>query len=213
SQGVKSRKLDGISGAIDLTDRHNGTRIVIEIKTGFDPNAVLAQLFKHTPLQESFTINNVALVDGRPHTMGLRELLDVWISHRRTVVRRRSEFRRKKAQERLHLVDGLLLALLDIDEVIQVIRSSEDADSAKTKLIKVFDLDEIQAQYILDLRLRRLTKMSRIELEAERDDLLKKIEELNQILSSEAKLDNVVIADMDTAVKQWDTPRRTILLD
>lgn len=145
--------------------------------------------------------------------MGLRELLDVWISHRRTVVRRRSEFRRKKAQERLHLVDGLLLALLDIDEVIQVIRSSEDADSAKTKLIKVFDLDEIQAQYILDLRLRRLTKMSRIELEAERDDLLKKIEELNQILSSEAKLDNVVIADMDSAVKQWNTPRRTILLD
>ena len=213
SQGVKARKLDGISGAIDLTDRHNGTRLVIEIKTGFDPNAVLAQLFKHTPLQESFTINNVALVDGRPHTMGLRELLDVWIAHRRTVVRRRSEFRRTKAKERLHLVDGLLLALLDIDEVIQVIRSSEDADSAKTKLIKVFDLDEIQAQYILDLRLRRLTKMSRIELEAERDDLLKKIEELNQILGSEAKLDRVVIADMDAAVKQWDTPRRTILLD
>ena len=213
SQGVKARKLDGISGAIDLTDRHNGTRLVIEIKTGFDPNAVLAQLFKHTPLQESFTINNVALVDGRPHTMGLRELLDVWIAHRRTVVRRRSEFRRTKAQERLHLVDGLLLALLDIDEVIQVIRSSEDADSAKTKLIKVFDLDEIQAQYILDLRLRRLTKMSRIELEAERDDLLKKIDELNQILSSDAKLDRAVIADMDSAVKQWDTPRRTILLD
>ena len=213
SQGVKARKLDGISGAIDLTDRHNGTRLVIEIKTGFDPNAVLAQLFKHTPLQESFTINNVALVNGRPHTMGLRELLDVWIAHRRTVVRRRSEFRRTKAQERLHLVDGLLLALLDIDEVIQVIRSSEDADSAKTKLIKVFDLDEIQAQYILDLRLRRLTKMSRIELEAERDDLLKKIEELNQILGSEAKLDHVVIVDMDAAVKQWDTPRRTILLD
>lgn len=213
SQGVKARKLDGISGAIDLTDRHNGTRLVIEIKTGFDPNAVLAQLFKHTPLQESFTINNVALVDGRPHTMGLRELLDVWISHRRTVVRRRSEFRRKKAQERLHLVDGLLLALLDIDEVIQVIRSSEDADSAKTKLMKVFDLDEIQSQYILDLRLRRLTKMSRIELESEREDLLKKIDELNKILSSETELDRVVISDMDNAVKQWDTPRRTILLD
>ena len=213
SQGVKARKLDGISGAIDLTDRHNGTRLVIEIKTGFDPHAVLAQLFRHTPLQESFTINNVALVDGRPHTMGLRELLDVWIAHRRTVVRRRSEFRRTKAQERLHLVDGLLLALLDIDEVIQVIRSSEDADTAKAKLIKVFDLDEIQAQYILDLRLRRLTKMSRIELEAERDDLLKKIENLTQILSSEAKLDHVVITEMDDAVKQWNTPRRTILLD
>ncbi|MDK8327677.1 MAG: DNA topoisomerase IV subunit A [Gardnerella vaginalis] len=213
SQGIKARKLDGISGAIDLTDRHNGTRIVIEIKTGFDPNAVLAQLFKHTPLQESFTINNVALVDGRPHTMGLRELLDVWILHRRTVIRRRSEFRLNKAKERLHLVEGLLLAMLDIDEVIQVIRSSEDAETAKSKLISVFDLDEIQAQYILDLRLRRLTKMSRIELEGEKNDLLQKIDELNEILSSASQLDKVVIAEMDYAVKQWDTPRRTILLD
>lgn len=213
SQGIKARKLDGISGAIDLTDRHNGTRIVIEIKTGFDPNAVLAQLFKHTPLQESFTINNVALVDGRPHTMGLRELLDVWISHRRTVIRRRSEFRLNKTKERLHLVEGLLLAMLDIDEVIQVIRSSEDAETAKSKLISVFDLDEIQAQYILDLRLRRLTKMSRIELEGEKNDLLQKIDELNEILSSANQLDKVVIAEMDYAVKQWDTPRRTILLD
>ena len=213
SQGIKARKLDGISGAIDLTDRHNGTRIVIEIKTGFDPNAVLAQLFKHTPLQESFTINNVALVDGRPHTMGLRELLDVWISHRRTVIRRRSEFRLNKAKERLHLVEGLLLAMLDIDEVIQVIRSSEDAETAKSKLISVFDLDEIQAQYILDLRLRRLTKMSRIELEGEKNDLLQKIDELNEILSSASQLDKVVISEMDYAVKQWDTPRRTILLD
>ena len=213
SQGIKARKLDGISGAIDLTDRHNGTRIVIEIKTGFDPNAVLAQLFKHTPLQESFTINNVALVDGRPHTMGLRELLDVWILHRRTVIRRRSEFRLNKAKERLHLVEGLLLAMLDIDEVIQVIRSSEDAETAKSKLISVFDLDEIQAQYILDLRLRRLTKMSRIELEGEKNDLLQKIDELNDILSSANQLDKVVIAEMDYAVKQWDTPRRTILLD
>ena len=213
SQGIKARKLDGISGAIDLTDRHNGTRIVIEIKTGFDPNAVLAQLFKHTPLQESFTINNVALVDGRPHTMGLRELLDVWILHRRTVIRRRSEFRLNKAKERLHLVEGLLLAMLDIDEVIQVIRSSEDAETAKSKLISVFDLDEIQAQYILDLRLRRFTKMSRIELEGEKNDLLQKIDELNEILSSASQLDKVVIAEMDYAVKQWDTPRRTILLD
>lgn len=162
SEGVKNRKLDGISGAIDLTDRHNGTRLVIEIKTGFDPNAVLAQLFKHTPLQDNFTINNVALVNGRPHTMGLKEMLQVWVDHRRVVIRRRSEFRRKKALERLHLVEGLLLAMVDIDEVIQVIRSSDDAEAAKTKLIAVFDLDEIQAQYILDLRLRRLTKMSRI---------------------------------------------------
>lgn len=213
SEGVKNRKLDGISGAIDLTDRHNGTRLVIEIKTGFDPNAVLAQLFKHTPLQDNFTINNVALVNGRPHTMGLKEMLQVWVDHRRVVIRRRSEFRRKKALERLHLVEGLLLAMVDIDEVIQAIRSSDDAEAAKTKLIAVFDLDEIQAQYILDLRLRRLTKMSRIELEAERDDLKRRIEELERILASDEALDGVVIDEMDDAVAKYDTPRRTVLLD
>ncbi|MFZ2342397.1 MAG: DNA topoisomerase IV subunit A [Bifidobacterium adolescentis] len=213
SEGVKNRKLDGISGAIDLTARHNGTRLVIEIKTGFDPNAVLAQLFKHTPLQDNFTINNVALVNGRPHTMGLKEMLQVWVDHRRVVIRRRSEFRRKKALERLHLVEGLLLAMVDIDEVIQVIRSSDDAEAAKTKLIAVFDLDEIQAQYILDLRLRRLTKMSRIELEAERDDLKRRIEELERILASDEALDGVVIDEMDDAVAKYGTPRRTVLLD
>lgn len=213
SEGVKNRKLDGISGAIDLTDRHNGTRLVIEIKTGFDPNAVLAQLFKHTPLQDNFTINNVALVNGRPHTMGLKEMLQVWVDHRRVVIRRRSEFRRKKALERLHLVEGLLLAMVDIDEVIQVIRSSDDAEAAKTKLIAVFDLDEIQAQYILDLRLRRLTKMSRIELEAERDDLKRRIEELERILASDEAFDGVVIDEMDDAVAKYGTPRRTVLLD
>ena len=213
SEGVKNRKLDGISGAIDLTDRDNGTRLVIEIKTGFDPNAVLAQLFKHTPLQDNFTINNVALVNGRPHTMGLKEMLQVWVDHRRVVIRRRSEFRRKKALERLHLVEGLLLAMVDIDEVIQVIRSSDDAEAAKTKLIAVFDLDEIQAQYILDLRLRRLTKMSRIELEAERDDLKRRIEELERILASDEALDGVVIDEMDDAVAKYGTPRRTVLLD
>lgn len=213
SEGVKNRRIEGISSAIDLTDRHNGTRLVIEIKTGFDPNAVLAQLFKHTPLEDSFTMNNVALVDGRPHTMGLKEMLEVWIAHRRNVIRRRSEFRRKKALERLHLVDGLLLALVDIDEVIQVIRTSDDADKAKTRLMAVFDLDEVQAQYILDLRLRRLTKMSRIELEAERDELKRKIEELERILGSDEELDRVVVEEMDQAVAQWGTPRRTVLLD
>lgn len=213
SEGVKNRKLEGISGAIDLTDRHNGTRIVIEIKTGFDPNAVLVQLFKHTPLQDNFTMNNVALVDGRPHTMGLKEMLQVWIDHRRVVVRRRSEFRRKKAQERLHLVEGLLLAMVDIDEVIQVIRSSDDADAAKNRLMAVFDLDEVQAQYILDLRLRRLTRMSRIELEAERDDLRRRIEELERILASSDALDHVVVDEMDEVAAKYGSPRRTVLLD
>lgn len=213
SDGVKNRKLEGISGAFDLTDRHNGTRIVIEIKTGFDPHAVLVQLFKHTPLQDNFAMNNVALVDGRPHTMGLKEMLQVWVDHRRVVIRRRSEYRKKKALERLHLVEGLLLAMLDIDEVIQVIRTSDDADAAKTRLMAVFDLDEVQAQYILDLRLRRLTKMNRIELEAERDDLKKRIEELTRILASAEALDHVVTSEMDEAVDKWGSPRRTVLLD
>lgn len=213
SDGVKNRKLEGISGAFDLTDRHNGTRIVIEIKTGFDPHAVLVQLFKHTPLQDNFAMNNVALVEGRPHTMGLKEMLQVWVDHRRVVIRRRSEYRKKKALERLHLVEGLLLAMLDIDEVIQVIRTSDDADAAKSRLMVVFDLDEVQAQYILDLRLRRLTKMNRIELEAERDDLKKRIEELTRILASAEALDHVVTDEMDEAVAKWGSPRRTVLLD
>lgn len=213
SDGVKNRKLEGISGAFDLTDRHNGTRIVIEIKTGFDPHAVLVQLFKHTPLQDNFAMNNVALVEGRPHTMGLKEMLQVWVDHRRTVIRRRSEYRKKKALERLHLVEGLLLAMLDIDEVIQIIRTSDDADAAKSRLMVVFDLDEVQAQYILDLRLRRLTKMNRIELEAERDDLKKRIEELARILASAETLDQVVTDEMDEAVAKWGSPRRTVLLD
>ena len=213
SDGVKNRKLEGISGAFNLTDRHNGTRIVIEIKTGFDPHAVLVQLFKHTPLQDNFAMNNVALVEGRPHTMGLKEMLQVWVDHRRVVIRRRSEYRKKKALERLHLVEGLLLAMLDIDEVIQVIRTSDDADAAKSRLMVVFDLDEVQAQYILDLRLRRLTKMNRIELEAERDDLKKRIEELTRILASAEALDQVVTDEMDEAVAKWGSPRRTVLLD
>ena len=213
SDGVKNRKLEGISGAFDLTDRHNGTRIVIEIKTGFDPHAVLVQLFKHTPLQDNFAMNNVALVEGRPHTMGLKEMLQVWVDHRRVVIRRRSEYRKKKALERLHLVEGLLLAMLDIDKVIQVIRTSDDADAAKSRLMVVFDLDEVQAQYILDLRLRRLTKMNRIELEAERDDLKKRIEELTRILASAEALDQVVTDEMDEAVAKWGSPRRTVLLD
>ncbi|RBP99552.1 DNA gyrase/topoisomerase IV subunit A [Bifidobacterium xylocopae] len=213
SEGVKNHRIEGVSGAIDLTDRHNGTRLVIELKSGFDPAKVLAQLFKYTPLEDSFTINNVALVNGRPHTMGVRELLDVWIRHRRQVIHRRSEYRRARALERLHLVEGLLLAMLDIDEVIQVIRTSDDAASAKTRLMAVFDLDDVQAGYILELRLRRLTKMSRIELEGERDELKRQLEALELILSSAAELDKVVIQEMDQAVAEYDTPRRTVILD
>ncbi len=121
---VQAKKLQGIADVKDLTDRHHGLRLVIEVKNGFIPEAVLEQLYRHTPMEDSFGINNVALVDGQPRTLGLRELLEVFVDHRFDVVRRRSTYRRSKAAERLHLVEGLLIAILDIDEVIQVIRSS-----------------------------------------------------------------------------------------
>ena len=124
---VQGKKLQGISDVKDLTDMANGMRLVIEVKNGFVPEAILEQLYRLTPMEESFGINNVCLVDGQPRTLGLKELLEVFLQHRYDVVRRRSQFRRDKKAERLHLVDGLLIALLDIDEVIQVIRTSDDA--------------------------------------------------------------------------------------
>lgn len=147
---VGSKKLQGIADVKDLTDRAHGLRLVIEIKNGFVPEAVLEQLYKLTPMEESFGVNNVALVDGQPLTLGLKELLEVYLDHRFEVVRRRSEFRRTKRRDRLHLVEGLLTALVDIDEVIRIIRSSDNSAQAKERLIERFSLSEIQTQYILD---------------------------------------------------------------
>ncbi|MDJ1370447.1 DNA gyrase/topoisomerase IV subunit A [Gulosibacter molinativorax] len=212
-QGVQSKKLTGISSVTDLTDRKHGMKLVIELKTGFVPEAVLEQLYRHTPLEESFHINNVALVDGAPQTLGLRELLDVYLRHRISVVRRRSEFRLGKRRDRLHLIEGLLIAILDIDEVIQIIRSSDDADEARGRLQIVFDLSERQAEYILELRLRRLTKFSRIELEAEADQLRREIEELEALLGSEDLLRMQVSRELGEAADQFSTPRRTVLIE
>lgn len=209
--GVTSKKLNGISNVIDLTDRHHGLKLVIEIKTGFDPEAVLEQLYRYTPLEDSFSINNVALVDGGPQTLGLREMLAVYVSHRKSVVERRSQFRLAKRQDRLHLVDGLLIAIMDIDEVIQLIRQSDDTDQARQRLIEVFELSVAQADYILELRLRRLTKFSRVELEAEADELRKEIAALEEILSSEKRLIDVVVAELSETAKTLGTPRRTVL--
>src|SRR5690606_21547562 len=128
-----------ISDVTDLTDRRNGLRLVIGIKTGFDPQAVLEHLYRLTPLEDSFGINNVALVNGQPQTLGLKELLRVYLDHRIEVVTRRSRFRLARRRERLHLVEGLLIAILDIDEVIQVIRTSDDGDQARSRLMTVFD--------------------------------------------------------------------------
>ncbi|MDN4472714.1 DNA gyrase/topoisomerase IV subunit A [Demequina zhanjiangensis] len=210
--GVSARKLEGISAVTDLTDRHHGTRLVIEIKNGFNPEAVLERLYKVTPLEESFSMNNVALVDGQPRTLGLKELLKVWVDHRLDVVRRRSSFRLAARKDRLHLVDGLLIAILDIDDVIQIIRTSDDAASAKQRLMTAFDLSEIQSEYILELRLRRLTKFSRLELENEKAQLLAEIAELEEILASDRVLRDVVGREMDVAASEHGTPRRTILL-
>ncbi len=212
-EGVQSKKLSGISDALDLTDRQHGLRLVIEVKTGFDPDAVLEQLYRYTPLEDSFSINNVALVEGQPRTLGLRDLLQVWVDHRIDVVRRRTRHRLAKRTERLHLVEGLLIAIVDIDEVIQVIRSSDDADTARTRLRDVFDLSEPQAEYILELRLRRLTRFSRIELEKERDDLAEQIAALQAILADEALLRSTVSDEMAEVAATYGTPRRTILLE
>ncbi|MFK4692684.1 DNA gyrase/topoisomerase IV subunit A [Streptomyces pristinaespiralis] len=210
---VGSKKLQGIADVKDLTDRQHGLRLVIEIKNGFIPEAVLEQLYKLTPMEESFGINNVALVDGQPLTLGLKELLEVYLDHRFDVVRRRSEFRRTKRRDRLHLVEGLLVALLDIDEVIRLIRSSENSAQAKERLIEHFSLSEIQTQYILDTPLRRLTKFDRIELESERDRLNGEIDELTGILESDAELRKLVSSELAAVAKKFGTPRRTVLLE
>ncbi|MGW5413940.1 DNA gyrase/topoisomerase IV subunit A [Actinomadura geliboluensis] len=210
---VNAKKIQGISDLKDLTDRNVGLRLVIEIKNGFNPEAVLADLYRLTPMEETFGINNVALVDGQPRTLGLRDMLQVYVDHRIEVVRRRSMFRRKKREDRLHLVDGLLVALLNIDEVIQVIRQSDDAAQAKQRLMQIFELSEIQAQYILDTPLRRLTRYDRLELEKEKEQLAKEIAKLTAILESERKLRGVVSRELGDVAKEFSTPRRTVLLE
>ncbi|MFJ9153622.1 DNA topoisomerase (ATP-hydrolyzing) subunit A [Streptomyces sp. NPDC102270] len=210
---VGSKKLQGIADVKDLTDRAHGLRLVIEIKNGFVPEAVLEQLYKLTPMEESFGVNNVALVDGQPLTLGLKELLEVYLDHRFEVVRRRSEFRRTKRRDRLHLVEGLLTALVDIDEVIRIIRSSDNSAQAKERLIERFSLSEIQTQYILDTPLRRLTRFDRIELESEKDRLNAEIAELTRILESDAELRKLVSAELAAVAKKYGTERRTVLLE
>jgi DNA gyrase subunit A len=210
---VNNKKINGISDLKDLTDRNVGLRLVIEVKNGFNPEGVLAELYRLTPMEESFGINNVALVDGQPRTLGLREMLQVYIDHRIDVVRRRSAHRRKKREDRLHLVEGILIALLNIDEVIRVIRESDDASQAKQRLIEIYELTEIQAQYILDTPLRRLTRFDKLELEKERDQLTKEIAKLTAILESERKLRNLVSKELGEVAAEYSTPRRTVLLE
>jgi DNA gyrase subunit A len=209
---VTSKKLQGISDVTDLTDYDSGLELVIEIKSGFNPQAVLDQLYKLTPLEESFHVNNVALVDGQPQTLGLKPLLEVFLAHRLEVVRRRCEFRRLKANDRLHLVAGLLIAILDIDEVIALIRASDDTANARERLMEIFDLTEIQANYILEMPLRRLTKFSRLDLEKEQSELQAVIAELTDILENDKALRQVVGAELVETAKMFGDERRTVLL-
>ncbi|WP_332664941.1 DNA gyrase/topoisomerase IV subunit A [Aeromicrobium sp.] len=210
---VQAKKLQGISDIKNLTDRHKGLNLVIEIKNGFIPETILEQLYKSTPMESSFGINAVALVDGQPRTLGLKEMLEVYLGHRIDVVRRRTQFRRGKAADRLHLLDGLMLALVDIDEVIQLIRASENRTEAKERLMTIFDLSDIQATYILDLTLGRLTKYDRIEVEREIAELRRIIDELDAILADEQVLRKVVGDELNEMAQTFGTPRRTVLLE
>ncbi|WP_396842689.1 DNA topoisomerase (ATP-hydrolyzing) subunit A [Mobilicoccus sp.] len=210
---VHAKKLQGIHDLVDLTDGENGLHLVIEIKNGFNPEAVLEKLYRLTPLEDSFGINNVALVEGQPRTLGLKELLSVYVAFRLDVVRRRTQYRLERALDRLHLVEGLLIAILDIDEVIQLIRAADDAAVARERLMDVFELSEAQATYILDLQLRRLTKFSRLELEREAEELRSRIEALRAILADDEVLRRVVSTELAEVAAELGTPRRTVLLE
>ncbi|MFI7582558.1 DNA topoisomerase (ATP-hydrolyzing) subunit A [Kocuria sp. M1N1S27] len=212
-EAAQAKKLQGVADVVDLTDRKNGMRLVIEVKNGFNPQAVLQQLYKYTPMEDSFGINNVALVDGRPRTMGLLELLRVYVEHRLSVVRRRTAFRLGRRRDRLHLVEGLLVAIVDIDEVIQIIRSSDETAVARERLMAVYDLSRVQADHILELRLRQLTKYSRIELEKEQEELLREIAELEETLASDARLRALVSAELAEIAEVHGDDRRTELLE
>jgi DNA gyrase subunit A len=209
---VGSKKLQGIADLKDLTDLTNGTRLVIEVKNGFNPDAVLEKLYKLTKLEDNFAINAVALVDEQPRTLSLKEMLEVYLQHRLDVTLRRTTFNRDKAVDRLHLVEGLLIAILDIDDVIAIVRGSDDAAAARARLMEVFELTETQANYILDMQLRRLTKFSKIELEKERDELQNTITELTAIIDNDDQLRLLVGNELADVAKRFGTPRRTVLL-
>jgi DNA gyrase subunit A len=212
-EAVNAKKLTGIHDVVDLTDRENGLKLIIELKTGFDPDSVIEALYKFTPLEENFGVNNVALVSGRPQQLGLKSLLEVYLEHRLSVTRRRSKNRLDRRQARLHLLEGLQVAVLNIDEVIEVIRSSDTAEAARSRLMQIFDLSELQADHILELRLRRLTRFSVIELETEADQLRKEIEELAALLGSPELLRGTVARELEEVAEKYGNPRRTVLID
>ncbi|SCX11156.1 DNA topoisomerase (ATP-hydrolyzing) subunit A [Candidatus Aquiluna sp. UB-MaderosW2red] len=210
---VNAKKIEGIHNIVDLTDRENGLRLIIELKSGFDPNSVIEALYRFTPLEDSFGINNVALVLGRPQQLPLKALLEVYLAHRFEVTKRRSQNRLDKRLARVHLLEGLQIAVLNIDEVIEVIRSSDTAEAARQRLREIFDLSDLQADFILELRLRRLTRFSLMELEGEADLLRKEIEGLQKLLQSEQLLKNTVARELDQVALTHGDNRRSALID
>ena len=197
---VKEGKIDGISNIENLSNKRNGTRIVYELKRDAIPNVVLNKLYQFTALQSSFSINNVALVNGRPETLNLKQLIECYVKHRHEVIIRRAQFELKKAEERAHILEGLLKALDIIDEIIDAIRSSRSVDDARTTLMERWNFSEIQARAIVEMRLRQLTGLEREKLQNEFDELQKQIEYLRRVLA-EYSLQMQIIKDELTELK------------
>jgi len=210
---LKVGKLTGIADASDLTDHDNGLKFVIEVKAGVNAPAIVNELFRLTPLEDSFGINNTCLVDGEPKTVGLQEILQSFLNHRFDIVTRRTMFRKEKRDARLHLIEGLLKALANIDEVIKIIRNAADTATAREALIKKFKLDEIQADYILDIPLRRLTKYDQIQLNDEKAKLIEELVALNKILNDKEELKAVVGKELDEVKKVLTQERRSVIVD
>ena len=206
---VRSGKVKEIADLKDHSSGRAGMRLVIDLKRGANPQVVLNQLYKHTQLQESFGVIMLALVDGIPRTLNLAEAIGYYVDHQVDVVTRRARFDLRKAEERDHIVQGLLIALDHLDEVIKIIRASQDAERARTKLMSTFKLSEIQANHILDMPLRRLTKLARTELEQEHKELLGRIKYLKALLKDPKKIRGVIKEELLEIKKKHADPRRT----
>ena len=206
---VQDKKLVGISDLRNESSDRNGTRLVIELKRDAVPQVVLNQLFKQTQLQDSFSVNSVALVDGVPKILSVPELIRLYIEHQIDVIQRRTKYRLKKAEDRLHIVEGLLLALNKIDQIIKVIKASKDVETARKSLMTKFKLSEIQATHILDMPLRRLTALELEKLKEEKDQLKNTIKELTGILKSKAKQEGILIEELEAITKKFGDERRS----
>jgi DNA gyrase subunit A len=206
---VRDKKITGVSDLRDESDR-SGMRLVIETKRGGDPpEVVLNQLYKRTAMQSTFGINMVALVDGVPRTLGLKELIEHYVSHQREVVIRRTQYELRRAEARAHILEGLLIALENLDAVIALIRGSADTDTAKAGLVERFELSEEQAQAILDMRLARLTALESDKLREEHEELATRIAELRAILGDPARIDAVIVEELDEVDSRYGDERRT----